>query len=146
MRISIIGIAYNIMKKTIPIIIAIVIVVAGGTFYCGMKYQESKLPKGLAGRNFQNIGGLNGSTGQRNSNFSNGEIISKDDKSITIKLRDGGSKIIFLSDSTKITKQADGSSDDFEVGKSIMVGGKQNSDGSITADTIQLNPQIPSGQ
>jgi hypothetical protein len=128
------------MKKAILIIVAIAIVVGGLSFYGGMKYQESKIPKGVAGRNFQNTGGLNGSTGQRSSNFSNGEIVSKDDKSVTIKLGDRGSKIIFYSDTTEISKFVAGTANDLEIGKSVTINGTTNQDGSLTAQSIQIRP------
>jgi len=68
-------------------------------------------------------------------------VISKDEKSLTIKLPDGSSKIVFFSDSTEISKTTEGTIDDIEIGKQIMVSGDQNSDGSITAKTIQLSPR-----
>jgi len=129
------------MKKIIPIIIALVIV-GGGAFYGGMKYQENKTPQMFQKMGANVAAGFAGrQAGARaNANLAGGEIIAKDDKSITIKLRDGGSKIIFFSDSTKITKSTEGSSNDLEIGKTVIVGGKQNSDGSLTTETIQLNP------
>ena len=83
--------------------------------------------------------------------FTAGEIISKDNpeggqasygasKSVTIKIPNGGSKIIFFSDSTEINKSARGSADDLEIGKTISISGSANPDGSITAETIQLRP------
>lgn len=86
-----------------------------------------------------NTGGFRNRTGrQQSSGFVNGEIIAKDDKSITLKLRDGGSKIVFFSDSTEITKTAKGLVDDLRTGQQIVVNGNQNPDGSVTAETIQL--------
>ena len=152
------------MNKLITIVIATAVVVGGGAFFGGMKYAESKSPRGrLSQADFQNLqnlspeerqqrlqelganagagfrGGAGG--GQRGGGgFTAGEIIAKDDKSVTVKLQDGGSKIVFLSDSTEITKSVAGALSDLEIGKNISVNGTANSDGSITAQTIQLRP------
>lgn len=132
-------------KKIIPFIL-IVAIVGGGAFFGGMKYGESKKS---FGKNFtpgQLNGGFQNSATVRNGNgqgggFINGEIISKDEKNMTVKLRDGGSKIIFFTNTTEISKFASGSSGDLEVGKSVMVTGKTNQDGSVTAQTIQVRPE-----
>jgi len=139
------------MKKIIPIIIALVIV-GGGAFYGGMKYGQStrqnfaKQNLGGSSQNFQNLSQeqrqqlLQGRTGGgAGANFLNGEVIAKDEQSLTLKMSDGGSKIIFFSDSTTISKMTDGSINDIEIGKQVMVSGEQNSDGSYTAKTIQLS-------
>ncbi|MBU2578741.1 efflux RND transporter periplasmic adaptor subunit [Patescibacteria group bacterium] len=69
------------------------------------------------------------------------EIDSQDaQKTAQIKLHDNGSKIVFYSDSSKIDKFINGTSNDLEVGKTITVNGKINPDGSITAESIQLRP------
>jgi hypothetical protein len=140
------------MKKILPVFIAIVIIVGGGAFYGGIKYAESK--GGSAMRNgFPDFGKLSPEDGQRfaggtggrggAANFTSGEIISRDDKSVTIKLPNGGSKIIFFSDSTKITKSTEGTAIDLTVGETIVANGVANQDGSITAETIQLRPAMP---
>ena len=146
--------------KLIVIVIATAVVVGGGAFFGGMKYAESKSPRRLSQGDFQhlqnlspeerqqrfqelgaNAGGFRGRMGgQAGGGFTSGEIISKDDKSVTIKLRDGGSKIVFLSDSTEITRFAEGTLSDLAVGKNISVNGTANSDGSVTAQSIQLRP------
>jgi hypothetical protein len=145
------------MKKILPVFIAIVIIVGGGAFYGGMKYAESK-GDSAARNGFPNFGKLSPEEGQRfaggpggpggkisGTNFTSGEIISADDKSVTVKLPDGGSKIIFFSDSTKITKSTEGNAEDLKVGENIMANGTANQDGSITAETIQLRPATPVG-
>lgn len=132
------------MNKILPIILVTAIVVGGGAFYGGMKYAESKSPQGrFSQADFQNrtggqqVGG-SASPVRTSSNGASGEIIAKDDKSVTIKLRDGGSKIVFFSDSTEITKSVSGTPNDLEVGKAVVINGKANQDGSITAESIQL--------
>ncbi len=137
------------IKKILPIII-VAIVVGGGGFYGGMKFGESKKSANGNFPNFQNLsaeqrqqmlaGGRTGN-GQNGTGFANGDIIAKDDKTITLKLRDGGSKIIFFSDTTQISKFAQGGANDLVVGGKIIVNGTQNQDGSITAKTIQLQPE-----
>lgn len=138
------------MKKILPIIIALIII-GGGAFYGGMKYTGSRSPAGQFSRgDLSNAGGrvlFGGPGGQRGgAGFVAGEILSKDDKSITIKLPDGGSKIVFFSDSTEIAKSVNGSISDLEVGKTVTANGTANSDGSITAQSIQLGPEITPSQ
>lgn len=125
------------MKKLLPIIIVAIIVVAG-TFYGGMLYGKGKSSQGPrqfegAGIGFQNREQVN-----RGGSFTGGEIIAIDNESVTVKIQDGGSKIIFFSDSAKITKSADGVLSDLKVGENIMVTGSANQDGSVTAQTIQI--------
>ncbi len=133
------------MKKILPIIIAVV-VIGGGAFYGGMKYGQSQIPQ----RNGQQLGAIGGARlrqGFGGQGFVSGEIISKDDKSITVKLPDarlpdgqGSSKIVFYSGSTEISKSGSGTFNDLETGKTITVNGTTNSDGSITAQSIQIRP------
>jgi len=143
-------------KKIVPIII-IIIIVAAGAFFAGMKYGQSKSSANFGRENFQNMSpeerqqrtqqmgtaGVGFRGGREGSGFALGEIISKDDKSITVKLQDGGSKIIFFSDTTEVGKFIDGTSNDLETGKTVTVSGITNSDGSLTAQSIQMRPEMP---
>lgn len=142
------------MNKLIAIVIATAIVVGGGAFYGGMKYAQSGTPRGFA-QNFQNLspeehqqrfqqlGQNGGRMRQAGAEFTTGEIISKDDKSITVKLPGGGSKIIFYSDTTEVGKFVNGALNDLEVGWTVSVNGKTNSDGSMTAQSIQIRQLAP---
>lgn len=150
------------MKKIIPVVVALV-AVGGGAFFGGMKYVQSKNKIGFAGQgNFPNLSaeqrqqrmqqfGAGGGTGRRmangqggGANFISGEILSKDDKSVTVKLLDGGSKILFLSASTTVMKTAPGSITDLQIGQTISATGSSNPDGSLTAQTLQLRPPMTS--
>lgn len=129
--------------------IGIIVVVALASFTGGIFYGKSSAPKsnslnqqargqfspgGVAGMRRNGAGGANG------GGFVNGEILSQDANSLTIKLSDGGSKIVFLSDKTTINKMAEGTLADLAVGKTVMVTGSTGSDGSVTAQSIQLRP------
>lgn len=72
----------------------------------------------------------------------NGEIISADEKSVTVKLADGSSKIILLSDKTEVNKAETGSVKDLKTGEKVMIVGQDNTDGSVNATSIQLNPMV----
>ena len=113
----------------------------GGGFFAGMKYQQQINPAGRFG-NFQGV--RMGNVGQRAQGFRpvNGEIISSDDKSITVELPDGSSKIVFLTGTTSFNKSAEGSKSDLKTGEKVAVFGTENSDGSVTAQNVQLNPQL----
>lgn len=119
------------------ITILIAIIAALAAFYGGMQYQKmQRLSFGQFAQGRQ--GGFQVRTGRPVF----GEIISSDDKSVTVKLQDGSTKIVILSDNTVINKAATGSKSDLTKGSKIAVFGQTNSDGSLTAQNIQLNPQM----
>lgn len=132
------------MKKTLLSIIAVAIVVGGGSFYGGMKYEQSKSASNRQQRFGQATGsgqgGFRGGQGGAGGGLVSGEVISKDSQSITVKTRDGSSKIVFFSDATEVSKFVAGASIDLAVGKTVIVIGKANSDGSITSQSIQIRP------
>ncbi|MEK7649829.1 MAG: DUF5666 domain-containing protein [Patescibacteria group bacterium] len=95
-----------------------------------MRFRENGGPAGMG-------------SGRMMGGFATGEIISVDDKSITVKLSDGGSKIIFFSDQTPIMKSTAGARTDIVVGTNVMINGKPNQDGSLNAESIQIRPLPP---
>lgn len=124
------------------LMVVVAIVVGLGGFYGGMKYQKSKTPEFARNlpENFEQMRGqmehrFNGSSGLTTVR---GEIISMDDSSITVKLTDNSSKIVILADSTGINKSEEGSIKDLNEGIEVMVIGQTNSDGSVTAQNIQI--------
>jgi len=127
------------MKKNYLIIIAVVVLLVVGVcaFYCGMLYGKSQ-----NARPFGNMQGIkNGKINGGGSNFISGDIISKDNNSITLQLsNNSGSKIIFFSSKTQINKSAAATSDDLAKGTSVSITGTTNSDGSVTAQSIQIKP------
>lgn len=133
------------MKNIHPVVVITIIALVGaGAFIGGMKYQHSKIPN-LGGRQFANAPnfvGRNGGGTARATGFRpvNGEIIQRDQSSITVKMMDGSSKIIILSQTTQINKADTVSREELQVGTKVAVFGSDNSDGSVIAQNIQINP------
>jgi hypothetical protein len=121
-------------------LVVVAIVFAGGGFFGGMKYQQSKTPvraAGAAGQRGQAFG-AGGRGAAAGSQFLNGVVLSKDAQSFTVKMQNGSSKIVFYSGSTSINKTVEGTADDIIVGNQIVVTGSTNSDGSLTAQNVQI--------
>ncbi len=145
------------MKKKQIIIAVIVLVLVGGiSFYSGYAVGQSSA-SGKGGRSGQTFGPngaggmMGGANGIRNGRpgqggamtLVSGEVLSKDATSITLKLRDGGSKIIFVATSTAVQKTVSGTVLDLVIGNQITASGPANPDGSINAVTINQRPAMP---
>ena len=125
-------------KKIVWGVVGVIVLV--GVFYGGMVYGKGQAAAAaktaFAGRT-RGAGGFGGAVG---GGFTTGTILSKDAKSITVSLMTGGSKIIFLDSTTKISKQTDGTLSDLAVGTNVSVMGAANSDGSVNATSVQIRP------
>lgn len=139
------------MKNQLYIYAVVALVVGLGVgFFVGTKYDGSSSSSGSAvsqngqrrqGGNAQFGGGAGGAGaagGANRAGVTTGDIIAKDSKSVTVKMRDGSTKIVFFAASTTIVKSVDGTADDLVVGKSIVAMGSANADGSVTAQNIQV--------
>ena len=134
-------------KKTMIVFAGTVLIVGALSFWGGTKYA----PGALSGKDdFQNArGNFAGNTTFKNGGgqqtLSNnqvrpltGEIISNDEGSLTLKLGDGGSKTVFLPESTKITKSVEGGIVDLTEGINIVVSGKEDASGNYSASSVQV--------
>lgn len=135
------------MKNNFLLIAVITTVVGVGGFFAGMKYQQSRRPSVT---DFQSMRGSmrQDPSGTRPSGIGaiRGEIIDKDEESITVKLPDGSSKIVLISGNTQINKATEAMVDDLLMGEQVMVLGQENSDGSVSASQVQLNFGIGVGR
>lgn len=133
-------------KGTITLIIAIVIALGVG-FFGGMQYQKNQKPTRFGniqqngnfpnGNIQQNESGKTNTRGNGNQPIS-GEITAVDSGSITVKTQDGGSKIVIISDSTKVNVASEGSVSDLKTGDTVMVIGTTATDGTVTAQGISV--------
>ncbi len=139
----------NSNKKIGLVVMGVLLLV--GVFYGGVVYGKSHAPvsANTRGQGGQAFGGGRGGRGTGGlGGFTTGEIIGKDDKSITVKLMDGGpaspsqggSKIIFFDTNTTISKFAAGSVADLATGTQVSVTGSPNTDGSMNAQSVQIRP------
>ncbi len=136
------------MQKNTIAWVAAVVVVGGLMFFVGTKYAGSQATgnqqTGQGAGQGQGAGRRNGQGGRGGAmgGFTGGEVLSKDDKSITLKLSAGGSKTIYFTSSTKVLKSTDGAMSDIQVGDNVSTNGAANADGSINADSIQIRPAM----
>lgn len=135
----------NNSSKNFLITGVIVVIVAAGAFFGGMKYQQSKSPSLSNGQFASSNGGFRGAgggmrTGGNRGGTVVGKILSMDQNSITVQLQDGSSKIVNVSATTTYSKSATGSKSDLTSGINVAVFGTSNSDGSVTAQSVQINP------
>lgn len=142
-------------QNTYVKIVIVAVIVGIVSFGAGMKWQQKKTSAFVTAGNFMGAGNFagrtggpgmmgagQGRTGAARGGFRpvSGEIISQDDTSITVKLADGSSKIVLLGDSTTINKADKAEKSDLVIGKQVAVFGSENTDGSVTASSIQLDP------
>lgn len=128
------------MKQNQIILAVVLAVVAGGAgFFGGMQYQKSKIP---TFGNGARTGQVRMGTNRNGFRPVAGEILNADDNSITVKLIDGSSKIVLVNDKTTIGKTSEASKTDLKTGEKVSVFGTENNDGSVSAQNIQLNPDL----
>jgi hypothetical protein len=120
-------------KYKVHIIWAVIVVVAlvGGIWY-GKSSVASKAASATAARSGY------GRTGAASGGFVSGQIISVSSSSLTISLANGNSQVVFYSGSTQIMKPTAVPASALAAGTRVMIGGVANSDGSLTAQSIQV--------
>jgi pectate lyase len=130
--------------KHIVIIVVVALAVGGAAFYGGMQFANagSKSAQARTFGNMQGRTGMPGGAGRNGGGMTAGQVLSKDATSLTVKLNNGGSKIVFYSASTTVSKMASGTMDDVTQGSDVTVIGSTNQDGSVTASAVQLRPNV----
>jgi hypothetical protein len=137
-------------QKNLIILILAIALAGGAGFVGGLKYQEYKLQtafkNGFQRTDLKDGMGTTRQNGQANTAGNKmmgirpiaGEIISLDDKSLTIKSEDGSSKIVLISDTTTYNQETKADKSDITTGKQVTVIGSSNPDGSVTATSVQI--------
>jgi hypothetical protein len=132
-----------------PVVTVIIVVVVGAlAFYGGTQYQLNKQSSGRNSLASGQYGVGTGRTGTRrtgNGQPVSGKILNIDTSSITVELTDGSSRIVLLSDKTIFNTTTAVDKSQLKVGDKVGVFGTTNTDGSVTAQNVQLNPQFRMG-
>lgn len=128
-------------NKNLVIGILVAVVAGGAGFFGGVAFRNNQLAQtrmSFAGGNFQRgVAGRMG-MGRGMGGAVVGSIISSDDKSITVKLMDGSTKIVLLTDSTIYSNTVAAVKSDVKVGGNVAIFGATNSDGSVTATSVSV--------
>ena len=142
-------------NKNIMILVAVVLIIlaAGGGFFGGMMFQKNQTPSfgglgqggSMPGGNF--AGRFGGQTSQGAAAFRpvRGQVLDMSANSLTVKMLDGSTKIVVLSSSTAFMASAKAALSDVKTGDTVNVVGTANSDGSVTAQDVQINPPAQGG-
>jgi hypothetical protein len=133
------------MKKYLVHIVwlVIAIVALGGGFFWGKASGAATRTAGFAGAYSSSTRRTAG--GAAGGGLVTGQIATMDSSSITLQLANGNSEVVFYSTSTPVSEPTMVSVNTLKVGTTIMVGGTSNSDGSLTAQTIQVRAAGTSG-
>lgn len=154
-------------QKTVMLVGAAALIIgAGGGYYTGSHNlfnrnaatwgpgSFNRTGYGMMGQNFDGRGtsyqngnqtGNNNGTGRgimMGNRPVSGTILSVSDNSITVQQPDGSSRIVILSDQTSINEATKVDRSQLTKDAEVAVFGSLNSDGSLTAQSIELNPEF----
>jgi Domain of unknown function (DUF5666) len=140
------------MNKKLIGAVVVLLIVAGGSFYGGTLYAKSAgggrgsfSGAQFAGRTGSATGGAFG-RGGAGGGLVAGQILSAGNGSITLQEQGASStQIVLIGSATQVFKTVAGSQSDLTPGTEVTVTGTANSDGSLTAQSIQIRPAGQAG-
>lgn len=133
------------MNKTVVSVgIAALLIGLGGGYAGATAFAKTasrggtQMSRGDIRGNFQ-VAGMRGN--QAMGGFLSGTVKKLDDGSLTLDTRDGSSHVVLINPGTSVSKSVTGTLSDLTVGSTVIVNGKTNPDGSVSASLIQLRPE-----
>lgn len=128
------------MRNTVIWVVLAAVLFGAVGFYGGVTYQKSQGgASGFAGR-AGGFGGGSASSGARaGGGVTTGTVIAQDATSITVKTADGGSKTVFVTAQTQVSKQQVLTPADVKVGDMVAAFGAV-ANGGIDARMVQVVP------
>jgi hypothetical protein len=128
------------MRNTVIWVVLAAVLFGAVGFYGGVTYQKSQGASGFAGR-AGGFGGGSASSGARGAagGVTTGTVLAQDANSITVKTADGGSKTVFVTPQTQVSKQQVLTPADIKVGDMVAAFGAA-ANGGIDARMVQVVP------
>ena len=133
-------------KFNLTTLVLLVVLFLAGSFYLGMSYQKTKIP--TPGTNREAMRGMmNGGDFINSENLANrgmragqiiGEVIKINEDSFTIKLNDGGSNTIYITEETTFTQTQKIEKNKLEEGREVVVFGNNQENQSVIAESVQI--------
>ena len=136
------------MDKKIWIVVIVAAVLIVAAFFGGA--MSARLipglsgPTGVAGMNGRQFGqggmpGQGGANGARQAGGAvSGKVLKASAESVTVQDRDGSSRIVNLSSSTKFTKTVDATAADVSVGTTVTAFGQSGSGNTVDATQVMI--------
>lgn len=136
-------------RKILPGLVGVLLllVVAAGAFYGGMRFQGMR-SSGTRANFFANRGGADGANfsggggGGGGRRGSMGQIKSIEGNVIIVSTQQERLQVT-VTDATKYQRLVDGKLDDLQVGANIIVRGESDANGVVNAVSIQLADSVP---
>jgi len=132
----------NLVLPIVLLVVGLGVGFGGGYYFKGYQQTQTRaaFTGGVAGGTQRFTGtrgaGARGVTGGTVT----GTVLSMDAKSLTVKMPDGSTKIVLFAGSTTYSNTTSAAQSDIKTGATVAVFGTPNSDGSVTATNIQINP------
>jgi hypothetical protein len=141
------------MNKTVITAIMVAIIFGGGGYYFGTQQAASSTtPTGAAAFAGRTGGAGRFGGGAAGGGFTTGTIISTGSGTMTIQMPTStstsattGTKIVLFDSNTVVSELQTVPVSNLAVGQSVTVSGTANSDGSVTATSIQVRPARTGG-
>ena len=125
----------------VALLIGVAIGVAGTHLFSPKTTTASAFTRG--GGSFAGARGGTTATFSRGVNSGSmlaGTITSTGSGSVVLNTRDGNSHVVLITPDTTVSKSVDGTLSDVTKGSTVIVSGTTNSDGSVSANLIQIRP------
>ncbi len=126
------------MNKSIVIT---AVVALGIGLFGGYAAARASVPANVSAPGMSQVRGSAGGRRGGNQNASEflvGVVVKKDSGSVTVDTRDNNSHVVLFTPATSVFKSVAGSLADITIGSAVIVSGSTNSDGSLSANSIQL--------